>query len=338
MIPALQYLWLLFFVMIITGIVKDHQLFMPIFSYIKESFKSNRLVLFLTSALGGILPIEGRVTVSAGVLDTMAHSKCRHKMGILDYLSTHHYYLWSPLEKTVIIPMAALGLSYWAWLWMISPLFFVTLSYLVFHIVWRVKEDDIQIDPTPFKMSAVMRNVFPFFAAIGTYIYAGGPEYIFPIFGSLAVYYMFLTKTWDLKKILSYVKWSVIIIAFLVIVLGHLSKGYGAMLSKMVEQLNLDVSTFNGMLVVSAVGFLASLAMGSSGKFIALATMMTLAFGTKYFLWFFAVEYAGYLLSPMHKCVMIGNRYFGTPLWSYYRTIGIWCALLLGTAALFTFV
>ena len=77
MIPALQYLWMLFFVMIITGIVKDHQLFMPIFSYIKESFKSNRLVLFLTSALGGVLPIEGRVTVSAGVLDTMAHSKCQ---------------------------------------------------------------------------------------------------------------------------------------------------------------------------------------------------------------------------------------------------------------------
>jgi hypothetical protein len=338
MIAALQYLWMLFFVMIIAGIVKEHNLFTPIYSYIKESFKSNRLVLFLTSAAGGVLPIEGRVTVSAGVLDTMAHSKCRHKMGVVDYLSTHHYYLWSPLEKTVIIPMAALGMSYWAWLWMISPLIFVTLSFITYHIVWRMKEDDIRIDAIPFKMSSVIRNVLPFFVAILTYVYLGGQQYIFPIFGSLALYYAFLTRTWNLKKLLSYVRWGVLAVAAIVILLGYFSKGYESMLAAFVRALEVNAGTFTGMALITAVGFLASFIMGSSGKFIAMATVMTLAFGTKYFLWFFAVEYAGYLLSPAHKCVMIGNRYFGTPLWSYYKTIGAWCTLLLATAALFTFL
>jgi molecular chaperone DnaK len=31
---------------------------------------------------------------------------------IIDYLSTHHYYWWSPLEKTIVLPMAALGITY----------------------------------------------------------------------------------------------------------------------------------------------------------------------------------------------------------------------------------
>ncbi len=73
---------------------------------------------YVVSAIGGILPIEGRVTVSAGVLDTMcsnhSHNHGREKMGIVDYLGNHHYYLWSPLEKTVILPIAAFGLKLYA--------------------------------------------------------------------------------------------------------------------------------------------------------------------------------------------------------------------------------
>jgi len=55
-------------------------------------------------------------------------------------------------------------------------------------------------------------------------------------------------------------------------------------------------------------------------------------------LWFFAIDYAGYLLSPTHKCVMIGNSYFGTPLGVYYKALGIWALLLITTAGLFTFI
>jgi hypothetical protein len=78
--------------------------------------------------------------------------------------------------------------------------------------------------------------------------------------------------------------------------------------------------------------------MGSSGKFIAIAVLMAQVFGIEYFLWFFAVDYAGYLLSPKHKCVMVGNRYFGTPLITYYKALGSWAAILLLTAGTVTFV
>lgn len=342
-LKGLEYLWLVFFIMIVAGIAKERGLFMPVYSYIKTSFKSNRLVLFLISAISGVLPIEGRVTVSAGVLDTITHKDCDHnhgrqKMGIVDYLSTHHYYLWSPLEKTVIIPMATFGLGYVAWLGMVWPLLLVTALFVTYYIFFKVKEDEINIEESTFKISAVMRNVLPFFIAIGAYIYVGGDKHIFAIFGSLALYYVFLTQTWNFKKLLSYINWEVLLTVAVVIVLGNYFKSQEELINEYIRGLGIDITTVTGILIVSVIGLVASFLMGSSGKFIALAVLMSAVFGQQYFLWFFAVDYVGYLLSPTHKCVMVGNRYFGTPLKTYYSALGIWSLLLLSTAAIPTFL
>lgn len=342
-LKGLEYIWLVFFIMIVAGIAKERGLFMPVYSYIKTSFKSNRLVLFLISAISGVLPIEGRVTVSAGVLDTITHKDCDHnhgrqKMGIVDYLSTHHYYLWSPLEKTVVIPMATFGLGYVAWLGMVWPLLLVTALFVTYYIFFKVKEDEINIEESTFKISAVMRNVLPFFIAIGAYIYVGGDKHIFAIFGSLALYYVFLTQTWNFKKLLSYINWEVLLTVAVVIILGNYFKSQEALINEYIRGLGIDITTVTGILIVSLIGLVASFLMGSSGKFIALAVLMSAVFGQQYFLWFFAVDYVGYLLSPTHKCVMVGNRYFGTPLKTYYSALGIWSILLLGTAAIPTFL
>lgn len=346
LLKGLEYLWLVFFIMIVAGIAKERSLFMPVYSYIKTSFKSNRVVLFLISAISGVLPIEGRVTVSAGVLDTITHKGCDHqhhthgrqKMGVVDYLSTHHYYLWSPLEKTVIIPMATFGLGYTTWLGMVWPLLFVTALFVLYYIFFTVKEDEINIESSDFKISAVIRNVLPFFAAIGTYIYIGGEKHVFAIFGTLSLYYIFLTQTWDYKKLLSYINWEVLLTVAFVIVLGNYFKSQEALINEYIKGLGIDIGTFTGIFVISFIGFLASFAMGSSGKFIALAVLMSTVFGKEYFLWFFAVDYVGYLLSPTHKCVMVGNRYFGTPFSMYYKGLGIWSALLLTTAGVLTWL
>lgn len=343
---GLEYLWLVFFIMIVAGIAKERNLFMPVYSYIKTSFKSNRLVLFLISAISGVLPIEGRVTVSAGVLDTITHKNCdsdacihgRQKMGVVDYLSTHHYYLWSPLEKTVIIPMATFGLGYTAWLGMVWPLLTVTALFVMYYIFYKVSEDEINIESTEFKISAVLRNVIPFFIAVGTYIYLGGDKHVLPIFGLLALYYIFLTQTWDFRKLLSYINWEVLITVAIVIVLGNYFKSQEAAINTYIKELGIDVTTVVGMIIISGIGLAASFVMGSSGKFIALAVLMSTVFGQQYFLWFFTVDYVGYLLSPTHKCVMVGNRYFGTPLAMYYKGLGVWSLLMLIVAGIYTFI
>jgi hypothetical protein len=181
-------------------------------------------------------------------------------------------------------------------------------------------------------MSAITRNVLPFFAAIGTYIYVGGESHVFAIFGTLALYYIFLTQTWNLRKLMSYINWEVLVTVGCVIILGNYFKSHSNIVTDYFRSANLS------LLMLSLSGFVASFLMGSSGKFVALAVLMSTIFGPEYFLWFFAIDYTGYLLSPMHKCVMVGNRYFGTPLIDYYKVLGAWAASLLVAAGIFTFI
>lgn len=341
LLNGLIYLWMLVFIMITAGIAKEKNLFASAFSYLQNTVKSNRILVALVSAIGGILPIEGRVTVSAGVLDTMCsdHGHSREKMGIIDYLANHHYYLWSPLEKTVILPIAAFGLTYAAWMTMMWPLLAVSLLFIAAYIYFMVDENDVIIDHTgEFKISTVIRNVLPFFVALGIYIYNGGDNNVFVIFGSLALYYCFLTQTWNVKKLLSYINWQVVATVATAIILGNYFKSQEAVFKSLIVGSTIDPTTFVGMLIISSIGFAASFLMGSSGKYVAFAVLLSQVFGIEYFVWFFAVDYVGYLLSPTHKCVVVGNRYFGTPLSTYYTALSSWGILLLSTAGVITFI
>lgn len=335
---GLSYIWMVFFIMIAAGLAKEHGLFAPAYAYVKNTFRSNRFVVVLLSAIGGVLPIEGRVTVSAGILDTVA-PKCGHgreKMGIVDYLSTHHYYMWSPLEKTVILPIAAFGITYTAFIGMIAPILIVSLVFLGWYIWTQVHEEEIVIDPVSFKLSTVIRNVFPMILAIGAYIY--NEKWMIACFGFLALYYMFITQQWKIRKLLSYINWEVLIVVAVAIMLGNYFKAQQPVFEGWIRGGLFDPTTFTGMLIISGIGFVTSFLMGSSGKFIAFALLMAQLFGQQYFLWFFAIDYIGYLLSPTHKCVMVGNRYFGTPLRTYYMALGSWSALMLLTAGVVTFL
>ena len=338
LLKNISYLWMIFFIMITAGLAKEHQLFAPAFAYVRNTFRSNKFVVVLLSAIGGILPIEGRVTVSAGLLDTVApkDGPGRQKLGIVDYLATHHYYLWSPIEKTVILPIAAFGLSYTAWLGLIAPLLVVSLAFITWYIWYQVHEDQIAIAPGNFKLSAVLRNVIPMFIAIGFYIY--NSEWMIGCFGFLTLYYMLITQEWNFKKLLNYIRWDVLLVVGAVIILGNYMKSHGGDFEALIKGSGLDPTTFVGMLMISAIGFISSFLMGSSGKFVAIAVLMAQVFGIEYFLWFFAVDFAAYLLSPTHKCVMVGHKYFDTPLTTYYKALGTWGGLLLVTAGVITFV
>lgn len=335
LVNDLSYIWMIIFIMISAGVAKDKDLFAPAYAYVKDTFKSNKVVVVLLSSIGGILPIEGRVTVSAGLLDTVA-PKCGHgreKMGIVDYLATHHYYMWSPLEKTVLIPIAAFGLTYAAWFKMVWPLILVSFVFIGWYVWTQVDEDEVIIQPAPLKISALVRNVVPMFLAIGVYIYQD--DTMIYVFGGLAFYYLLITQQWDPKKIWAYINWEVIFTVVFVIILGNFIKHNSEYFEAIVK--TVDPKTAYGMIIISLMGFAFSVLMGSSGKFVALAVLMAKIFGIKYFLWFFAVDYAGYLLSPTHKCVMVGNRYFGTPYITYYKALGTWSVLLLTTAGLLTY-
>ena len=206
------YLFLIVFVMMIAGMIKENDLFKDIFCFFEQNLKSKKAVVAIVSALTGLLPIKGRVTVSAGMLDTLAPDKgcCgREKFGPIDYVSTHHYYFWSPLEKTVILPMAAFGLSYGAFMSMMWPLLAVSIAFILGYLIWGVKESDVQLQDcgTEIKVSRITRYVFPYIAGVVAIV--AGVDFMWS-FGLLTLYYMFCTATFDIKKLLGYVDWKLI--------------------------------------------------------------------------------------------------------------------------------
>ena len=338
------YLFVLITIMVVAGIAKDHNLFGDTYGWLKSKFKSNKLVIAIISFIAGILPLEGRATISAGILDTAtkgANTESRKKLGIIDYLTTHHFYMWSPIEKPVILPMAAFGMGYAAWLGVIWPVLLVSMLFIFTYCWLAVKEDDIIMQPKEnLGLKKFALNVLPFLAGVFGYMALGGegPELVFPIFGAMLLYYIGLTRTFSLVKLNSYINWTTVVVVGLIFASSGFMQEHHEQISNYIKNVGVDIHTFKGMAMISLLTFIASFLMGSDGKFAALTVLMASAFGKEYLLWFFALDYAGYLLTPMHECVMIGKRYFGTPLTTYYTALIGWAVLMLTVAGLFTFL
>lgn len=294
------YILILMGVMVLSGVIKRNNLFGTFYNFLIRKVKNKKLLVVLVSFFGGILPVPGRVIVSAGLLDTIASDDPakRSKFGIIDYLATHHYYLWSPLEKTILIPMAVLKISYLEMLSYTWPLLVVSLLVLIVYIL-MLKPGDIEV-----------RDVNKVSKCNITY------------------------KPWY-----QFINWKIIGFVFCVIVAGNFIKESGGTIKNYIEMIS---NNFNGSIItfiwISIVAFLGSLAMGSSSKFAGIAALLTSIFGLPYLTYIFAIEYAGYLLSPMHKCVAIGMSYFGTPLKKYYAVLLLWSVLLIITGILTLFI
>jgi hypothetical protein len=278
-----EYLILLATVMGLSFIAKKNNVFVPVYEFLSRNIKSKRAVVALTSAISGVLPINGRVVVSAGILDTLApKNKKREKFGIVDYLATHHYYFWSPLEKTVILPVAVLGITYTQFLGRVAPLLIAALIFIMFYIFSVLKEEDIELSITRKKTSVEE----------------------------------------DKQQFVSYAK--TLAVVALIIVLGNVISKYSDFIVSFVEATRQD-----GLLIVALIaGFLGSLALGSSSKFGGFTAIAVSIFGIEYLPLFFAVDYAGYILSPMHKCLAIGKSYFGTPIKKYYSVLASYAGLI----------
>ena len=278
-----QYLLLLALIMGLSFLAKKTQVFIPVYEFIAKKVKSKRLVIALLSTLSGILPIQGRCSVYAGALDTLAPcghgkgKKQRATYGVIDYLSTHHYYFWSPLEATVLVPMATLGITYRQFMGRMWPLLLTAVVVILYYIFRVLKEEDVDITFSKKKQTISWKQ--------------------------------------DKAQVVSYLRTLAFVSA--VIMLGNLAKANSDSLSALVT-----FAHERNLLVLTAIGgFLASFALGSSGKFAGITSLSAGIFGIQYLPLFFAIDYAGYMLSPSHKCLAITKSYFGTSAKEHYRAI-----------------
>jgi hypothetical protein len=317
--------------MIISGLIKDHNLFGSVYSFIIGKVKSKRTVVFLISCIGGILPIPGRVVISAGLLNTVVDQENKHssKYGIIDFLATHHYYWWSPLEKTIAIPMAVLGISYMEYMkYALGPLI-ISILFILYYVYWNLDESEVFIKiPEQNKKKSIILTLSPLIISILLISLNIKPYIVFPV---TCLSYMLLVKEYRIKKIMSYINWRLIFIILCVITLSIFIKQYNStILSYLTEYSNgWNINTIIGFMFISIISFISSFVLGSSSKYAGIVALLCSIFGIQYLTYFLTLEFAGYILSPTHKCVLISSEYFKTPLKKYYLVLSLWSSLLI---------
>ena len=314
--------------MVIAGLAKDHNLFSSVHNFFISRIKNKKILVTILSTLSGILPVPGRVIVGAPFFDSISPKceKSRSKFGIVNYIATHHYYLWSPLEKTIILPMAAFGLSYLALITSLLPLLITYLLFLAFIILKYLKPEDVSITPLP-KGKHVLHGV-PLVLGFIALVLGVKPWIIFSV---LPCYYLAITKTYNFKKIMNYINWKVVGSLSFVLLFSTMIKKYVD-----IESIFKDSNYSMGFCLL--LTFIISWLLGSSSKFSGIVVIASLIFGLKYLPLFFAVDFAGYLLAFLsHKCIVITKEYFNTSLLEFLKVIGILCILLIIAGIIATF-
>lgn len=269
LVKLLDEIWFVPFIagiMVLSNLINAKGYFVPFYNYLEMKIKSKRLLIALISAVSGILPVPGRVIISAGALDTLAPNDERRKnYGIISYLSTHHYYFWSPLEATVLIPLSVLGISYFYFLSLIAPLLVAIIGIILYYIFFILKEEDIVINKIERKKQSNVK----------------------------------------------YIKWDVLLLVAVVIIAGNAIKMYSDTI------VNFFMSFNSSIFFAGLIAFITSFILGSSSRFAGVTTLLATIFGINYLPLFFALGYSGYLISPMHKCLVIAKSYFNVGMELY---------------------
>lgn len=311
------YVFYLVAILIVSEIIKDKHLFKDVIGLISTKIKNQKLIVFLTSMLFGVLPIPGRIIMSSGIINSMAKNKLSYRIGIVEYLSTHHYYFWSPLEKTVILPMALLGISYLTFIEMMYPLILITITFLAVYILFFVDKNEIKLNISKeYSLKNVILVISPFIMFIVLVMF----KMIFLASLFVLVYFIVYTKL-SKEQIIYYVK----NLNFKLIILFSLSLFLGTYIKSLDFNISSDYVLY-GALISFAYSFL----MGSSSKYAMSSVLFMSTFGFDYAVLFLVVEFIGYILSPMHKCFWVAMSYYEMNIYKFLFVIILWLSILLG--------
>ena len=320
--------------MIAVNILKSNNVLDSVYYFLQIHIKNKKILLCILSTIYGILPIPGRIMVAASMLDTCTdESKDRTGLGIIAYLSTHHYYLWSPLEKSVLIVLASTGITYIQFINSMSMYIGITLILTYGYIVFMMKDiDNIVVtfqkpeegESKKSMIAVLLLCVTILLCCIDSSVIL----YAFPI------YTLYLYLKYNPKKILQQIDYKLIFWIGVIIAVSTLLQTHTEEIKLYAENL----ATVYGLHAALIVSFLTAVLLGSSSRFAAVTVIMTSIFGLIYMPLFYIVDYCGYLLSPSHKCVSIGNMYFKTKLIIFYKTIGLLSLVLISTAIVHYFI
>lgn len=342
------YIVYLFCVLFMSTIAKQENIFQDIYTLLFRHLKSKKLILLLVSCISGILPVPGRIIISAGIMDTLTNkSKNRKKIGILNYLATHHYYLWSPLEKSVIIPIAVFGLTYIQFMhYTIWPLI-ISIAFCLGYLMFCISENDITFNTLEtyiINKSRVMALCVSLMGIICLTIVFN--IYTAIIVASIMSLLLLIITRKSIVQILKQINYKVLGFLYLIILLANLVGFYQVELTKFVEEYTniihkesvyLGWQYFLDFSILCLLSFSVSWILGSSEKYVAISSMICGIIGIKYLTFFMILNFCAYLVSPTHKCITITNNYFGTTYKEFLKVIILWIIALMTYSTLTLF-
>lgn len=320
------YLFGLLAAFIIGGILKQEHYLNSFYAFINAKLKNKKAALAIVSSLCGIFPIEGRCTVSAPFLDGLCGSKNRSKLGIIDYIATHHYYLWSPLEPSVLIFLSVLGITWFSFIQTTALMLGVYILFLILLLVFYVKDEDIHIELTaPTNPKSKKHTTTIVGLLVGCFALMIFQSTMFPFyitFPVLATIMAIMTKT-PISTIFSFINWKLLVGIAGIIAMGTVAKTYYVLFSEYIIASDFDI------IKLLFVGMGMAIVLGSSSKYAGIGALIVNLTSITFLPVVLACEFVGYLVSPTHKCLGISKMYFGTNTKQFAVTLGLLSVLLI---------
>lgn len=312
---------------IIGGIIKRENYFVPLYYWINTKLKNKKASLAVVSTISGIFPIEGRCTVSAPIMDSLCRTEHRRKLGVLDYIATHHYYLWSPLEPSVLIFMSVLGISWGTFMQATIIPLAVYLLFLV-GVLWLYIDGDDVATPNQTEscdtFGAIITSII-LLCGLGMMLtnpIAYPFYYTFPV---IAVLLTLMSGT-SFASSASFIQWKLIMSIGFIIGLGTYAKTHNGEFVLYLSNGEFDVP------LLLAIGTIMAVILGSSSKYAGIGAVIVGMTNITLLPIVVVCEFAGYLVSPTHKCLSISNMYFGTKIAHMVGILGLLILLLVGAA------
>jgi hypothetical protein len=287
-------------------------------------------------------PITPRTFFTTVLLKDMAkETTSKTKLALFAYIGTHHYYLWSPIERRVIVLMAALGISFSEFFsYALVPLA-VYAAFLGVFIAYFIRDSDFKPVTEVTVPSMSLSKKLDFFGLIALILLCAFNLVPSLKFGFVALSNFVLVSVGytcyligkhrpSLKQIHEGINWKIVAISSCAIVLGWVIATYAAPIVEFFSHL-LKTSS---LLVALGLGLLISFILGHGGKDTGVTIILTSIFGVRYFPIIYILDLCGFMVSPANHTLIFVQQYLEANFIRYYATICALCLLLIVSTGL----
>lgn len=289
--------------------------------YWTRFLKNGKLSLIFTSLFLGLMPVKGRTILSAPIIAQIARKNNLNNASasMVDYLSTHIYYLIFPLSTSLMLVIAMMKFNYFNFIFFLMPgvLF---LAIMVWHFVSKSNISTNFAIETKSSFKEAVRFVLP----IVILLISLGLSELYKIkysilvgtaiFVALSLVFLKPSKS-QIKTAYKSVDKYLIFILFLILLLSAFTSN-----SPLIKNYFAGIITSAyGIPILIVMGYLVGFTIGSSSTMVSaifplLAPILTgNPFAYQIAAIVYASEYAGYIASPAHPCCHYAASFFNMP-------------------------